>query len=247
MIQTSMPLGNSVIEVTDKAGWRREYPLEKNLLYIGSDAQNDIILDTNRGTGVLPRHLQLLAHPETSTGYRIINLSNSPLALGNRTLPPRASADIKTGEPITVGEFTLTFYGSVGATKDSSAIGLRLNLPSTDLHPDYPLEGTVTVRNLGEEMGVQFTLELDGFPDNAYELEPGPLLFPKAAKDVRLQLFHPEVALLSAGEEHITIQATAPDAYPGQTASASQIIQVLPVYRHTVRVVNPKSHSRGQV
>jgi hypothetical protein len=35
------------------------------------------------------------------------------------------------------------------------------------------------------------------------------------------------------------VRATAPSAYPGESATAVQVIQILPFYSHSVRVIPP--------
>ena len=47
----------SVIEITDKDGWTKEFNLSKTIAYVGADPRNDIVLDPERGQGVSPRHL----------------------------------------------------------------------------------------------------------------------------------------------------------------------------------------------
>ena len=39
------------VEVIDKGGWSRSFPLNKNIIHIGSDARNDIVIETWHGSG----------------------------------------------------------------------------------------------------------------------------------------------------------------------------------------------------
>jgi hypothetical protein len=41
-----------------------------------------------------------------------------------------------------------------------------------------------------------------------------------------------------AGAQRISIHATAPDAYPGEIASVSQVIQIVPFFKHSIRLVS---------
>jgi hypothetical protein len=235
----------NVVEVVDRAGWRKAFPLQKAIIYIGSDGRNDVVLESTRGAGVSPRHLQLIAVPDA--GYRLINMGDADIHLGAQTeiaVAPRAFVEIGNGDQVQVGDFKLTFrgddQGGAGSPRESSAngIGLSLSLSDTQLSLERPLDGVVTVRNLGEKTGVQFKLEADGLDPACVEIGPGPLLFPNAEKEVPFRLHHPRAAKPPAGEYRFRIRATAPNAYPGQSASASQVIYILPYHSHKVRITS---------
>lgn len=102
------------VEITDRDGWRKEFPLERPLLYLGSDPRNDVVLEAQRGGEVAPRHLQLIALPaQVGGGYRAINLSdwNIPIGQeGGRSLAPRAAVEIVDGDTLRVGDFYLVFH-----------------------------------------------------------------------------------------------------------------------------------------
>ena len=119
----------------------------------------------------------------------------------------------------------------------SGVIGLSLSLEQTDLNPDVPLQGTVTVRNLGQQTGVQFSLELDGLDSDSYVLGPGPILFPNAEREMQLILHHPRRPSPPAGERRIAVRATAPAVYPGEIAVASVMVDIKPFYDQRLRVV----------
>jgi len=256
------------LEITDKDGWRKAHPLQKRLVHIGSAAQNDIVLESWRGTGVAPRHLQLIALPAGPAAFRLINLADADVALGaagERTLAPRASADIGPGEHIRLGDFALVLgfvvsrpvgepngggdtqlappaavSGAASTQASSTAIGLELFLPYTQLGPERPIEGAVIVRNLGNKPAVQFKLAVEGLPTACYEMGAGPLLFPNAEKEIYLRLRHPQGPALPAGEHRFQVHAKAPEAYPGEHATVAQSIHVLPFYKHRVRLVTPE-------
>jgi predicted component of type VI protein secretion system len=237
-------MGN-VIEVTDKAGWSKVFTLQKTIAYIGADARNDIVLDPDRGTGVSPRHLQLIS---VANGFRMINMGDAEVRLGanaERVVAPRAFLEITAGDRVQVGDFILVVQGgasggSLGgrdADGNSKSIGLTMQLAQTRLDVDKPLQGSVVVRNWGIKAGVQFTLEVDGLDPACLEIGPGPLLFPNAEKEVIFKVHHPRAAKPPAGDYRIRIRATAPSAYPGESAVVSQVIQLLPFYSHKLRVV----------
>src|SRR5690242_19379901 len=98
---------DNVIDVTDREGWKRTFPLEKAIIYVGSDPRNDIVLEANRGSGVARRHLQLISVTGGS-GYRAINMGDSAIkygAQGENSLAPRAFVELNPGEKVTVGDF----------------------------------------------------------------------------------------------------------------------------------------------
>lgn len=233
----------ATIEVIDRNGWHRDYTVEKAIIHIGSDAQNDIALEAARGAGVAARHLQLIA---ADTGYRLVNLDSNPVSIdvgGNDiALEPRSSADVGTGTEIEVGEFTLVLHGGdvsrlpAQSGTTSETIGLRVNLPRTTLVPEQPIEGSIAVSNLGDETGVQFELEVEGLPDEVYQLGPAPILFPGASKEIFFRLRHPRGPALRAGDHRISVHAAAPDAYPGERATVKQTIHVSPHFSHTLEL-----------
>jgi hypothetical protein len=263
----------SRVEITDKDGWRREFPLQKPLIHVGSDPRNDIVLAVARGSGVVARHLQLIAMP--GGGYRAINLGESDVLLGesgDRVLAPHSVVEVGDGECMRLGQFSLAFHlggepvpaarpatpqpvtkappvvaghpvqavppaRAVETQKASAAIGLKLSLPDEPVDPQCPLEGVVTVRNLGREPGVQFRLEVEGLDADCYEIGPGPILFPDVEKGVYLHLYHPCRPGLTAGRHEIRVRATAPDAYPGESVTVSREVEILPFFKHALALV----------
>lgn len=258
--QTRSPQQNR-IEVADQGGWRKTFPLQKTLVHIGSDPGNDIVLESRSGGWIAGRCLQVLSLP-AAAGYRLVNVGDSDILLGSggeRVLAPRTTVDILPGESVKIGDFTCIFRGGgAGAgippgtdeqqqpapaadftTESSDQIGISISLSQTQLGPDSPIEGRVTVRNLGNQTGVQFKLELEGLPPDCCEIGPGPILFPNAERNVSLRLSHPRRPDPPAGERLIQVRVTAPGAYEGEAAAASQIIQILPFYAHELRLALP--------
>ncbi len=260
-----MSLQNSV-EIIDGNGWHKEFPLDKNLIHIGSDPRNDIVLETGRGAGVALRHLQLIAVSGEVRRYRAVNLGEADIPLGEsgeRILAPRSMVEIANAESLKLGMFTLVFrLGGVAAAipaplvepstarvdarpptvdfgqeEASDVICLRLSLPSPVLHPERPLEGIVTVQNLGNQPGAQFRLQVLGLEPDCYEIGPGPILFPNVEKGVFLRLDHPQRPEPPAGRHQIRVRATAPEAYPGESATVSKDLEILPYFRHALQIV----------
>lgn len=238
-------MGASIhFEITDREGWRKQCPLQKNITYIGSDPTNDIVLERARGAGVAARHAQLIVWPG-SQGYRLVNIGDREIWMGpssDRAIAPHSFVDLQDGDSFRVGDFVLVFRGNgqnawaAGEERPAGVIGLRLVLPQTQLHPERPLDGAVLVRNLGDKPGAQFKLEVEGWDRQCYEMGPGPILFPGAEKQVALRIYHPRAPRPPAGDHTIRIRAMAPEAYPGVSAVIVQVIHVLPFYHHQLRL-----------
>lgn len=251
-----MEQNSTAIEVVDKDGWRKSFLLDqgKTIILIGGDLNNDVILEGHRGKGVAPRHLQLILSATADSGCRLVNLADTDVLLGEaeqRQLAPHSYVNITAGERVRVGDFSVIFHlgpgleigaGREGKKYGAKAVGLRVSLSQAQLTRHQPLEGVVTLRNQGDKAGVQFKLELEGLPPDSYEMEPGPILFAGAEKDVLLRLHPAKRSRLRAGEHHFAVHATAPEAYPGEGATSLQVVQVLPFYQHSLHLV---SRERG--
>ncbi len=247
------------IEVEDRDGWRKTFALQKAITYIGAEARNDIVLESWRGAGVGPRHAQLI---NAGTRWRLVNLGNTEISVAPKAGATHASVgsmsaiELQDGAQIKLGEFHLSFFvgsavsdsgdGGTGTVASmgmppvenaGDAIGLRLRLPGTALSPDQPLEGAVIVRNQGTRAGAQFRIEVKGLDADMFEIGPGPILFPNAEKEVVFHIRHPRKPRPAAGDVTMVIRATAPDAYPGQSATVTQTIQVLPYYSHSLTLM----------
>src|SRR5512138_3195559 len=107
-----MESGNR-IEITDKDGWRKEFFLQKRLVYIGNDSRNDIVLSNYRGAGVEPRHLQLVIGPGGSVPCTAVNLSSKTITVGLNGDPQRhlnSAMEVPNGETFHLGDFVLVFH-----------------------------------------------------------------------------------------------------------------------------------------
>jgi hypothetical protein len=236
------------LEVIDREGWQKELSLERTIVHIGSDPRSDIVLEPARGSGVAPLHAQLIA-ANSGLGYQLVNLGDTDILLGasgDQVLPPRSVTRLTDGLVFKLGEFTLIFHcgdegpseGFAGAAGDSRYIGLKMSLPQTRLGPKRSLEGQVTVSNIGDRSGAQFNLELEGVEPDCFDIEPGPILAAGAMKEVTFRLYHRGNKPM-AGDRRIVIRAAAPHAYPGEEMTVSQTIEILPLYRHSLRLLSP--------
>jgi hypothetical protein len=254
-----MDSGNH-IEIIDKEGWRREFTLDKRLIYIGSDNRNDIMLSPARGAGVSPRHLQLIAVPGASRVINAVNLSASSIPLGesgSRILDPNSAMEVADGESFHLGDFTLTIHLTEGVRLSTpvvpaagepaaqmavapcgTSIGLRISLPQPVINPDLPAEGIIYVSNQGSAPGVQFKLWIEGLPSDCYEISPAPILFPGAEKGIPFRIIHPRRPGFAPGTHSLSFKAEAPEPYPGENAVVNRDIRFLPFYSHTLRLLS---------
>ncbi len=237
-----MPQENRV-EIINRMGWHKDFVLDKQIIQIGRDARNDIVLDDGMESSIAARHAQLLPSSVNRSGLRLINLSDQPIerlptegrpAAPSPSIAPRASGEIAGGDRVKIGDFTLVFHG--GELR-SEVVKLSVETNGKVLAPDRPLTGSLTIHHVGNKAAVQFKIELEGLPPDAYEIGPGPVLFPNAEKAVSFRLIHPKGAYPPAGPNRITFHVSAPAAYPDERASVAHEIDVAPVYQHKMRVV----------
>lgn len=244
---------NNRVEVIDRNGWSKEYPLQKNIIHIGSDPRNDIVLETWHGAGIAQRHIQIIRMPEGGGGYQLVNLGHNNILLGRENNPsailePLSTINITDNERLTLGDFVLAFRTGAATSGRSSSqeaasksMGLRFFLPQNRLGPDNPIDGTLVVRNRGGRDAVQFLLEVIGLGTESYELGPAPIIFPEAERDVFFTLKHTRQPTPIAGEHRVTIRATAPDDYPGESVAVTQVVHILPFYSHKLRLSVPEA------
>ncbi len=244
-------MGKSWLEVVDRDGWRKKHYLKKNIVYIGSHTRNDIILENDRGANVADLHAQLIA-TNGGSHYQLVNLANVNIIVGpdsNQPLPPHTSINIADNETFILGEFTLIFHSEGSSSSSvidkgsSKNIGLSMAVPQPRLMPNRSMDGVIKVSNLGEKSGVKFNLELEGIDSGCYDIEPGPLLSARAEQDVLVRLHHRGTKPI-AGSITITIYATAPRAYPAELATVSQVLEIMPYYRHALKLVPDPNDKR---
>lgn len=239
------------VEIVDRnrQNWRQAVALQKAIAYIGSGPGVDVPLESRAGSQIDPRHIQLLPGP--AGRYRVVNLGRGEVFVSGRSLLQYSVAELAPGGSLQIGDYTLTLLGAApnGQTPPladagprpagTRSIQLHLNLSETEITVARPLEGSVTVRNAGDQASVQFRLDVLGWPPDCVEIGPGPLLFPGAEKEVGFRLYHPRSSRYRAGEHAVVVRATAPAAYPAEAAEVTLRPRLAAYYNHVLRVTVP--------
>jgi hypothetical protein len=233
------------IQVVDRKGWSKSFPLEKALTMIGSAPFNDIVLSETHGSGVAAVHLQLISIQTAMRGFRLINLVNEPLLLtlnnakGSLELQAKGSRELEDGDFIQLGDFRITFYlqteNGLSIEKHSENIGVKLEMPGVILRQGSKLTGLLTLKNLGTEIRSQFEIDLEGLPADCYQVDPAPLLYPGGEEKLQIRFFHLGNRP-NAGERPIQIHVTAVDAYPKEKVILPVVLDIEPVYQYSLSV-----------
>ena len=120
------------IEILDKDAWQNEVSLpDKRLVQIGSDPKNDIVLATRRGTGVAPRHLQLIRLSGDEPKVRIVNLtdgSEKPLGQWNTMVIECVGDAVKVwvnGDLVNLGTKCTATKGQIALQAEGSEVEFR--------------------------------------------------------------------------------------------------------------------------
>lgn len=236
--------------LTDERGWQKPFPLTEGVFWLGSAQKAHIQLTDAKG--IAPFHLQIV-NMLSEASVRLINLSNWALLLqkGEETslCPAGGMMDIFGPEIIRLGNYTLTFqlnkqnlpHPATKTTKQK-VIGINLNLPDVVLRPNASLVGLLTLQNTGDE-ACQFRVELDGLPEDCYEIAPPPLLFAGGEESTQIRFIHKGTAP-TAGQHIITLRVTSPEVYPGQEATLRQTLRVVPVYAHDLSIAVPQPEEK---
>lgn len=245
-----MAEGYGKLAATDPDGWQKEYILSKPLVYAGSGPADDIRLNHPQ---VSPRQIQIMQLQPS--GARVVNLGAAEITVGRgqpafagggaasnggassggavTMVGPRKSADIDDGDWLDIFGFRLVYHGS---ERVSNNFQVRMDLSSTTIAPDRPLDGAVVINHIGDIAGVQFKIDLQGYDPQWTQVDPGPLLFPGVERSVSFRLAHTKGPLPPAGSLTITAVVTAPAEYPGDIVAVRRAITVAPYRAFQVRV-----------
>ncbi len=241
------------VKISDRDGWVKSYSLEKALLMVGSGAMNDIILADERSSGVAPLHIQVFRPQAEQGAVRVVNLAKTGVPFRRSSgesgsLPPGSSIMLASGDAVSLGDYALQFtlqaQPGIVRTARSAHLGLKLELPGLDLPAGGRLAGQLTVTNFGDQGRCQFELELDGLPVGCYQIDPAPLLFPRAEEHLQIRFLH-RGSRPPAGPQTFTLRACAPAAYPAETVAICESLIVSPVYRFELAVQDPAFRSEA--
>ena len=232
--------------LTDERGWQKPFQLNEGVYWIGSADKVQIQLPVMKD--ISPYHLQVV-NAHNSQSVRLINLSRGSIVVqkgAESTLfAPGGIMDVFGPEIFRLGPYTLHFQlqkqnESQPATAEGKqkVIGLRLVLPDVVLRPNIPLVGVLSLQNLGNQ-ACQFRVEIDGIPEQCYEITPPPLIFAGGEENTEIRFFHKMVAP-PAGQQKITLRVSAPEVYPGEVASVQQVLKVMPYYAQSLSLLKPE-------
>jgi len=252
------------VEVIDKGGWSRSFPLNKNILHIGSDARNDIVIETWHGAGLAARHLQLVPSPTSGLGYRLVNMGTTEVLIGpngERSLLPRAALDLADGDVVRLGELMFIFHN------DSASVITTAAAPSANGNRAAPVAAataatTVAVRK-GNPIGLSLTLSqaqltpgqpIDGAITIKNQGDKSGVQFKIEVEGFEADAYEigPAPILFPDVEKQVLFRLRHPQkpippagdrrltirvtapSYPGEVATVSQVIQVAPYIKHSV-------------
>lgn len=250
------------IQVIDRKGWSKSFPLQKALTMVGSATFNDVVISDEHGDGIAPVHFQLIRNQTSKQGFRIINLINEPLLIhlnnaeGSLQLPAKGSREINDGDMVHLGGCILTFYLQVDKGKSiekrSENIGVKLEMPGVVLKKESKLTGLLTLKNFGSEKRSQFEIDVEGLPKDCYQVDPAPLLYPGGEEKLQIRFFHLGNHPV-AGECPIQIHATAVNAYPQEKVIIPVVLDIEPVFQYSVDIFDSldaakeKSHPKNRL
>jgi hypothetical protein len=224
-------MSEASLKITERDGWGKVFPLDKSVIKIGSGPYCDVQLTS---ADIAPLHLQVFYSTELPTSCRVVNLA-SPVEYRHRTETERidslTTTDLHNGCRIRLGDYTIGFSLPLSGEVEEQprSIAANLHFSSQVLRPGAPIEGLLTVKNLGSEKTCQFQVALSGLPSDCYLIDPIPLIYPSAQEEVRVQLFH-KTTYPPAGRTQILLTVTAPVSYPGEVLVIEQEIDIAPVF-----------------
>jgi hypothetical protein len=238
------------IQVINKYGFSKIFDVQKAIILIGSDTSNDIVLSADQGAGVAPMHLQIIFPLQGFPLCRVVNLApyNAQVVTGpskGMILKSHTMHELKHDDCISLGEFSLTLKiwenRSVTVEERSPSLGLKLQLPSTELLTGKNISGLLTLTNFGNASRCQFKIDIEGVKKDCFQLGPAPFLFPGASEELPIQFIHQGARPL-AGRQVIIISATASQTYPTEVVQLQVELNVEPVYQFQLDVEDLQPH-----
>lgn len=230
------------IKIIEPNGWSKSMRIDKALIRIGSGPGVEIQIPSIQ---IAPLHLQLLNSPDLPSGCRALNLNAAvEVQRGKMSIPlaTYAKLDLRDGDEILVGEYrlSLSLPAAAALVRSSRSIQASLAFPDSTLRPEAALVGTLLVRNSGSQPACQFEVTLSGLPDDCYQIDPIPLMYPGAQEEVHLRLYHRRL-YPPAGAQELIFTITAPDDYPGEELVISQSVYIMPVFAQELLIADDLS------
>jgi hypothetical protein len=223
----------------DKNGWTKSVKIEKAITRLGTAASNDVQLQSQAIAAV---HVQLIYTPELPASCKLVNLASEIVVHGDDDaypIPRLGNIELRDGDEIELGEFRVALKIPLAAEylRKSNQIDASLSLPEAVMRPDMTTIGQLTIKNIGMQPDCQFRVILQGLPQDCYQIDPIPLMYPDAQEDVRLQFFHRK-HYPSVGFHDVSIHISAPTNYPGEELIIKQGLYVVPVFDQEIALLD---------
>ncbi|MFO7585683.1 MAG: hypothetical protein R6W69_13230 [Anaerolineales bacterium] len=234
------------ITIFEENGFKKQIEIDKAVTRIGSSPASDIQL---RSPHVSPFHLQVLYTRDAPDRCKIINLAAETASLfsnGHETpLAAYAATEALGGDELQMEGFRLRFELPLtsGTLSTSHKISASIALPEPVLRPNATLLGRISLKNEGENTSCQFQVEVSGFSEDCYQIDPVPLIYAGGQEEVNIRFFHRQTRP-QAGFQSVTISVTAPESYPGEQVSIQQGIYVAPMLEQTMVIRDDTSEAQ---
>jgi len=226
--------------IAQENGFKKQVRIEKAITRIGSSPANDIQLHSGL---VSAFHLQILYAREMPDHCQVVNLTAEPVVLisngQERSLAALSALELNARDEIRLKGVRLSFDlpQVTGILSTSHQISATLHLPEPVLRPNTTLVGRIALKNEGAQPSCQFLVEVTGIPEDCYQVDPIPLMYPGAQEDVNIRFYqrktHP-----AAGFQSVVLSVTAPASYPGEQVSIQQGIYVSPVLEQVLQILD---------
>lgn len=226
--------------ISEEGGFRKEFVIAKAVTRIGSSPANDLQL---RSLHVSPFHMQILYTRDVPDRCKVVNLSGESMVFFSNghenSLPVYTPVEVGAGDEIRLRDTRLVFELplTAGVLSTSSQISAALFLPEPVMRPNTTLVGRIALKNEGSQPSCQFDVEVGGLPEDCYQVDPIPLMYPGAQEDVNIRFFHHK-SYPVAGSQSVTISVTAPESYPGEQVTLQQGIYVTPVLEQSLQILD---------
>jgi hypothetical protein len=227
--------------VVNPGGIEKQIVLDRAIYNVGSAPSNHIQLPSFQ---VAPLHMQILASPELPTGCRVVNLAGELMVRRNQNEQPLVNYrrfDLWDGDEIRLGDFRLIYQSPLKSAviQSTSSFQASLLFPEPILHPASGIDGLLKLLNKGGAEACHFQVKVSGIPEECFLAPPIPFLNPGVQQELGVRLIHRTVTPL-AGYQTVGFHITAPEEYPGETLVIEQGIYVMPVFQHSLDIVDDR-------